>query len=65
MTLRDILNPWGALREARAEADFERMLRGAWERTSEKYRGEYFALRAELYRLKRGPKRDAKGRFVG
>jgi len=62
MRWRDILNPWGALRKARERcAGLEEALArdlGAY--------AEVDLLRAELDRLKRAPKRDAKtGRFVG
>jgi len=96
MTLRDILNPWGALREARAEIgrlreqiesntrsiDFlaDRLLETtaefhalsfaseeAWGRVIGSSAHAFFVktFRAELERLKRAYKRDAKtGRFV-
>jgi len=70
--LRDILNPWRALREARAEliatsADYEaaEALASGFKALFKNEHEKSTALRAELDRLKRAPKRDAKGRFVG
>lgn len=78
MTLRDILWPWGALRQLRNIRAFDsaeaRRLHRAWadarrdatnwQQTAAKAERERDALHAELDRL--APKRDAKtGRFVG
>jgi len=64
MTLRDILNPWGALREARNTLEGLVLFLGAVRLMVERAEHERDALRAELDRL--APKRDAKtGRFVG
>jgi len=72
MRWRDILWPWGALREARAErdsaqfsADLANRAAADFERFFEAQVVVAASLRAELERLKRAPKRDAKtGRFV-
>jgi len=72
MTLRDILNPWRALREARTERDSARSCSDISYRAAVYFQrlfGEQLgitnALSVELAQLKRAPKRDAKGRFVG
>jgi len=66
MRWRDILNPWGALREARAERDSAQFGYDMTLSQLSSVRETASRLRVELERLKRGPKRDAKtGRFVG